>query len=46
MKPILLIAGLLIVIAGAASAELETVWMGTYGGAAADGGSVPPAPDD
>jgi hypothetical protein len=37
MKTILLISGLLIVIAGAASAELETVWMHTYGGASADG---------
>jgi hypothetical protein len=37
MKRILLIAGLMIVIAGTASAELETVWMQTYGGTAADG---------
>jgi hypothetical protein len=37
MKAILLISGLVIAIAGAASAELETVWMHTYGGAAADG---------
>jgi len=37
MKTILLISGLVIAFAGAASAELETVWMHTYGGAAADG---------
>jgi hypothetical protein len=37
MKKTLLIAGLVIAIAGVASAELETVWMHTYGGTAADG---------
>ena len=37
MKAILLISGLVIAIAGTSSAELETVWMHTYGGTAADG---------
>jgi hypothetical protein len=37
MRQLLLIAMLVVVTAGVASAELETVWSGTYGGVAADG---------
>jgi hypothetical protein len=37
MRELLLIAMLVVVTAGVASAELETVWSETYGGAAADG---------
>jgi len=37
MKETLLIAALLIAVAGVASAELETVWVDTYGGAFSDG---------
>lgn len=37
MKELLLIATLTVVMMGAASAELDTVWVNTYGGAAADG---------
>jgi len=37
MKEILLIAALMAMMVGVASAELDTVWVNTYGGAAADG---------
>lgn len=37
MKALLLIVMLVVVTAGIASAELETVWSSTYGGSAADG---------
>lgn len=37
MRELLLIAMLVVVTAGVAQADLETVWSSTYGGAAADG---------
>ncbi len=37
MREILLIAALVVIMAGVASAELDTVWVNTYGGAASDG---------